>query len=93
MMRGIPGVATKDQVNNTAEKAGELTQRADTTPQSADALGSALSALTGAGNIQRSVGEYLLTIDREAYKAGVLNGVCSFNAEVSKAAAAATAAP
>lgn len=93
MMRGIPGVATKDQVNNTAEKAGELTQRADTTPQSADALGSALSALTGAGNIQRSVGEYLLTIDREAYKAGVFNGVRSFNAEVANAAAAATAAP
>ena len=56
-MRGIPGVAAKDPVNNTTEKAGELTQRADTTPQSANALGSALSALSGAGNIQRSVGE------------------------------------
>lgn len=91
MMRGIPGVATKEQVINTTEKAGELAKSADTTPQSANALGSALAALTGAGNIQRSSGEYLLTIDREAYAAGVLNGVRSFNAEVAKAAAAATA--
>ena len=93
MMRGIPGVATKEQVINTTEKAGELAKSADTTPQSANALGSALSALTGAGNIQRSSGEYVLTIDREAYTAGVLNGVRGFNAEVAKAAAAATAAP
>ena len=93
MACGIPSVAAKDQVNNTTEKANELTKSTDTTLQSANALGSAPGALSGAGNIQRSSGEYLLTIDREAYKAGVLKGVRSFNAEVANAAAAATAAP
>ena len=57
MMRGIPGVATKDQVNKTAEKAGELTKRANTTPQSANAPGSAPSARTGTANIQCNSGE------------------------------------
>lgn len=89
MMRGIPGVATKAQVINVTEKAGTLSKVADTTPQAANALGSVLSVF-GAGNIQRSGSEYLLTIDREAYSRGVLNGVRSFNAEVARAAAAAT---
>jgi hypothetical protein len=88
MMRGIPGVATKTQLVNVTEKAGSLTKVADTTPQAANALSGALS-LFGAGNIQRSGSEYLMTIDREAYSRGVLNGVRSFNAEVARAAAAA----
>ena len=29
MMRGIPGVATKEQMINTTEKAGELAESAD----------------------------------------------------------------
>ena len=43
----------------------------------------------GGGNIQRSVTNYELTIDREAFAAGVMNGVQNFNAEVAKVAAAA----
>ena len=43
----------------------------------------------GAGDIQRSVTNYELTIDREAYAAGVMNGVQNFNGEVAKVAAAA----
>ncbi|MBL8307806.1 MAG: hypothetical protein JNM33_14005 [Rubrivivax sp.] len=89
MMRGIPGVATKAQVVNVSEKAGAVTKTADTTPQTANAVSTVLS-LFGAGNVQRSSSEYLLTIDREAYARGVLNGVRSFNAEVARAAAAAT---
>jgi hypothetical protein len=51
--------------------------------------GSVLS-LFGGGNTQRSSGEYVLTIDRDAFARGVLNGVRSFNAEVARAAATAT---
>jgi hypothetical protein len=89
VMRGIPGVATKEQVINVTEKAGELVKTADTTPTAANTVGSVLSALTGIGSIQSASSEYLLTIDREAYTAGVLNGVRGFNAEVAKAAVAA----
>ena len=89
MMRGIPGVATKAQVINVTEKAGTVVKSADTTPQAANALGSVLS-LFGGGNTQRSSGEYVLTIDRDAFARGVLNGVRSFNAEVARAAATAT---
>lgn len=89
MMRGIPGVATKEQVINVIEQAGTLTQTADTTPQSANALGSLLSGLTGSGSIQSSSAEYELKIDRQAYARGVMTGVRSFNAEVVKTASAA----
>lgn len=88
MMRGIPGVATTEQVINTTEKAGELTKVADTTPQTANAVSSVLG-MFGGGTIQKSSAEYQLAIDREAFAAGVLNGVRAFNAEVAKAAAAA----
>lgn len=89
MMSGIPGVATREQVINVSEKSGTLQKTADTTPQAANTISSALGALTGSGSIQKSSGEYQLTIDREAYTAGILNGVRGFNAEVAKAAAAA----
>lgn len=89
MMRGIPGVATKAMVINVTEKAGSLAKAADTTPQAANALSSVLS-IFGGGSIQRSSAEYVLTVDREAFRAGVMHGVRSFNAEVAKAAAAAT---
>jgi hypothetical protein len=88
MMRGIPGVATTEQVINTTDKAGELTQVADTTPQTANAVSTVLSLL-GGGSIQKSSAEYQLAIDRDAFATGVLNGVRAFNAEVAKAAAAA----
>jgi hypothetical protein len=88
MMRGAPGVATRQFVI-VSEKTGELSKTADTTPQTANAVSSLLSTLTGAGNIQSSSSEYLLSIDRDAYRAGVLNGARGFNAEVAKAAAAA----
>lgn len=87
MMRGIPGVATREQVINVTEKAGHLSTGVDTSPQAANALGSALTMLTGAGNIQRSATSYVFTIDREAFAAGVMNGVHNFNAEVASAAA------
>jgi hypothetical protein len=87
MMRGIPGVATREQVINASTEVGTLTKTADTTPAASNALSSALSGLTGSGNIQRSSSAYLLTVDREAYAAGVMNGVVSFNTEVARAAA------
>lgn len=89
MMRGAPGVATTEQVINVTEKAGELAKTADTTPTAANAVGTVLSVLTGFGSIQSSSAEYLLTIDRDAFTAGVLQGVRGFNAEVAKVAAAA----
>lgn len=89
VMRGIPGVATKEQVINVAENAGTLEKIADTTPQAANVVSSALSLLSGAGTIKKTSGEYQLTIDRAAYSAGVLAGVRGFNAEVARAAAAA----
>lgn len=91
VMRGAPGVSTTEQLVNATESAGALVQTADTTPQAANALGGILSALSGAGNIQRSSADYSFTVDRAAYQAGVMNAVRAFNAEVARAAAAARA--
>ena len=87
-MRGIPGVATKAQVVNVTEKAGSVTRAADATPQAANALGTVLGLFVG-GNIQRTSAACVLTVDRAAYGAWVLNGVRAFNAEVARPAAAA----
>jgi hypothetical protein len=87
MMRGIPGVATTKPVINVSEKVGNLSAGTDASPTAGNALSSALSNF-GAGDIQRSVTNYELTIDREAYAAGVMNGVQNFNGEVAKVAAA-----
>jgi hypothetical protein len=91
IMRGMPGVATKAMVVNVTEKAGSVAKTADTTPDAANALSSVLNLLSGSGAIKRSSGDYLLTIDREAYTRGVMTGVRGFNAEVARAAAAAVA--
>ena len=91
VMRGAPGVSTTEQLVNATESAGVLVQTADTTPQAANALGGILSALSGAGNIQRSSADYSFTVDRAAYQAGVMNAIRAFNAEVARAAAAARA--
>jgi hypothetical protein len=88
MMRGIPGVATTKAVNNVGEKVGDLSAGTDASPAAANALSSAFSML-GAGNIQRTVTNYELTINREEFAAAVMNGVQNFNAEVAKVAAAA----
>jgi hypothetical protein len=88
MMRGIPGVATTKPVINVSEQVGNLSAGTDASPTAGNALSSALSNF-GAGDIQRSVTNYELTIDREAYAAGVMNGVQNFNGEVAKVAAAA----
>lgn len=88
MMRGIPGVATTKPVINVSEKVGKLSAGTDASPTAGNALSSALSNF-GSGDIQRSVTNYELTIDREAYAAGVMNGVQNFNGEVAKVAAAA----
>jgi hypothetical protein len=87
VMRGAPGVQTKQQVINITEKAGTLQQTADTTPQAANALSGVLSMLSGSGNIQRTSSELAFTIDRDAYTSGAMNGIGRFNAEVAKAAA------
>lgn len=87
IMRGIPGVATKQQIVNITEKAGTLQQTGDSSPQAANALGSVLSAISGAGNIQRSTSDYAFTIDRDAYLSGAMNGIARFNAEVARTAA------
>lgn len=87
MMRGIPGVATREQLINVTEKAGEVVKAEDTTPQAANMVSGLLSALSGAGKITASSGLYRLTVDRAAYTQGVMNGVRAFNAEVAKAAA------
>ena len=88
MMRGIPGVATAKPVINVSEKVGNLSQGVDTSPAAANALSSVLSNF-GGGNIQRTATNYEMTIDRDAFAAGVMNGVQNFNAEVAKVAAAA----
>jgi hypothetical protein len=88
MMRGIPGVATTKPVINVSEKVGTLSSGTDASPAAGNALSSALSVF-GGGNIQRTVTNYELTIDREAFAAGVMSGVQNFNAEVAKVAAAA----
>ncbi len=51
IMRGMPGVHTKQQVVNITERAGTLQQTADNTPRAANVLSGALSVLSGAGNI------------------------------------------
>lgn len=89
MMRGIPGVATREQVINVTEKAGSVALSADTTPTGSN-VANFVGGLFGMGNTQKSSGEYLLTIDRNAYTQGVMAGVRSFNAEVAKVAAGAT---
>lgn len=89
MMRGIPGVATTEQVINVTEKAGTLAKTADTTPDTANAVSQVLNVFGGGGAIKKSSGEYELAIDPEAYRNGLLNGVRAFNSEVAKAAAAA----
>jgi hypothetical protein len=88
MMRGIPGVATTKPVINVSEKVGNLSQGVDASPTAANSLSSALANF-GGGSIQRSVTNYEMTIDREAFAVGVMNGVQNFNAEVAKVAAAA----
>ena len=88
MMRGIPGVATTKPVINVSEKVGNLSQGTDASPTAANSLSSVLSNF-GSGNIQRTITNYEMTIDREAFAAGVMNGVQNFNAEVAKVAAAA----
>lgn len=89
MMRGIPGVATREQVINVSERVGTLSAGADASPEAANALSGALSIFSGAGDIQRKVTNYVLEIDRDAFAAGVINGAYNFNAEVARAAAAA----
>lgn len=89
MMRGIPGVATRQPLINTTEKAGSVSKLADTTPQAANLVSGLLGALTGTGSISASSGKYALAVDRAAYTEGVLNGVRAFNSELAKAAAAA----
>lgn len=89
MMRGIPGVATKAPVINVSEKVGNLSSGVDASPTAANSLSSALSSIGGGGNIQRTVTNYELAIDREAFAVGIMNGVQNFNAEVAKVAAAA----
>ena len=88
MMRGIPGVATTKPIINVSEKVGNLSQGTDASPTAANSLSSVLSNF-GSGNIQRTITNYEMTIDREAFAAGVMNGVQNFNAEVAKVAAAA----
>lgn len=88
MMRGIPGVATTKPVINVSEKVGNLSSGVDASPTAANSLSSALASF-GGGSIQRTVTNYELAIDREAFAIGVMNGVQSFNAEVAKVAAAA----
>jgi hypothetical protein len=89
-VRGAPGVATQHLTINTTEGAGALVKTSDNTPTTANAVSNVLSRLTGLGSIKSVAHEYLMTVDRAAYMAGVMNGVRSFNAEVAKAAAAAT---
>ncbi len=89
MGRGMPGVATREQVINVSERVGTLSAGTDASPDAANALSGVLSALSGAGNIQRNVTNYVLTIDRDAFAAGVINGAYNFNTEVARAAAAA----
>lgn len=84
----IAGVMTKSYVANISPKAGELVKAEDTTPKAANALSKGLSILSGAGSIDSSSANYVFTVDRAAYSAGVMKGIGDFNAEVSKFAAA-----
>ena len=90
IMRGIPGVATKQLTINVTESAGALVRTSDNTPTTANLVSGLLGRLTGLGSIQSAAHDYVMTIDRAAYTAGVMSAVRSFNAEVAKAAASAT---
>jgi hypothetical protein len=86
MMRGAPGVTSYGHVK-LADKVGSVAKTADTTSQGGNAIAGALGSLFGSGSVQRSSGEYLLTIDPALYAQTLLGGVRSFNAEVAKVAA------
>jgi hypothetical protein len=86
MMRGIPGVRTKQQVINLTETAGTLRETANTTPHAANALSAGLAGF-GSGNIQTQSRQMEFVVDRAAYAAGLMNGVAGFNAEVARVAA------
>lgn len=81
-----PGVVTKHEVVNITEQAGYLVA-ADTTSAAANSLSKDLSFLTGAGSIRTDSSEYIFTLDRNAYIAGVLKGTGDFNAQVAMTAA------
>lgn len=80
----VSGVMTKTYVTNISPKAGELVKAEDTTPRAANALSKGLSLLSGAGSIDAASANYVFTINRAAYSAGVMSGVGAFNAEVEK---------
>lgn len=83
------GVITKGYTVNITEKAGEMVKTEETTPKAANAISKGLSFLTGAGSIQASSANYVMTVDKAAYSAGAMNGIGAFNAEVAKYAATA----
>ncbi|MEO5958681.1 MAG: hypothetical protein ABIZ49_11070 [Opitutaceae bacterium] len=71
-----------------SDNVGELVKQ-DTTAKAANALGSALSLLTGAGKISGSSANYVFKIDPVAYEAAALRGISAFHAETMKVIVAA----
>jgi len=63
-------------------------QKEDTTSHVANALTKTFAILGGVAGTVRSSGSFTVTIDRDAYKAGVLKGLTSVNDETVKAIAA-----
>lgn len=88
IMHGIPGVTTNGAIN-ISDKVGALVLAADTTPETANALSTGLSMLSGIGGIKQNSSEYTFTIDRNTYLAGALKGASDFNAQVAEVAVAA----
>lgn len=83
------GVVLRNPVANLSPRAGELVRTADTTPTASNTLSKALSLLTGAGRTHTTSVEYAFTIDRNAYEAGAMTGIGTFNDAVATFAATA----
>lgn len=82
---GWGDVQTKGPSPNISSKVGTLAKE-DATDHLGNAFSSAISTLTGSGSIKSSKGIYVLTIDKAAYEAGLMNGAGAFNTEVANAA-------
>ena len=85
IMHGIPGAASPYPVSNITDNAGELSKE-DTTSKAGNAFAKGLSLLTGFGSVTQNSANYTLKIDRDAYLAGAMNGIGSFNSELARLA-------
>jgi hypothetical protein len=77
----------KKPVWGLSDNVGTIEKVADTSPSVANALTKTFAVLGGIGGTTRKSSTWTMTVDRAAYKAGVLKGMTQFNDEFSKVAA------